>query len=352
MTVTIEIPASEPTIRRPQGSPGAIDGVAQAIYVAAGRYEEFGDLAATAKAVPGWYGEAYDAYAGAAGTGVGGARHDGRRRSSGWRTSAAGTPTPCATSSATATSWRTPSCGWTARATNLIADVKAAEDATPEEVAALQDRAQNLRTEYRTLVLDHDALQRKVRANEDLDADRLRGRPRARPRSSRPAAPTTRSRPGRWASPAHRARGHGDRGRRVVEHADRRREGGGHRDVPGRHRLRRRPPGRTPATRPTGSASTATSTCWRARTTTARSRPLEATHARQRPGRGERDAHRGRLPRPDDRRDPRRAAVALRPRRVRRGRPDRRGRRRPGHRRRRGRAGPRHHQRRTATRPR
>ena len=46
--------------------------------------------------------------------------------------------------------------------------MKAAGDATPEEVAALQDRAQNLRTEYRTLVLDHEALQRKVRANEDL----------------------------------------------------------------------------------------------------------------------------------------------------------------------------------------
>lgn len=67
MTVTIEIPASEPTIRKPESSPGAIDGVAQAIYVAAGRYEEFGDLAATARAVPGWYGDAYAAYSGAAG---------------------------------------------------------------------------------------------------------------------------------------------------------------------------------------------------------------------------------------------------------------------------------------------
>ncbi len=167
MTVTIDIPASEPTIRRPQGSPGAIDGVAQAIYVAAGRYEEFGDLAATAKAVPGWYGEAYDAYAGAAGRAsgehatMGGALKRVGHVCSGHADTLRDLQRDCHELENTKL-WLDGS-----RA-NLIADVKAAGDATPEEVAALQDRAQNLRTEYRTLVLDHDALQRKVRVNEDL----------------------------------------------------------------------------------------------------------------------------------------------------------------------------------------
>ena len=167
MTVTIEIPASEPPIRKPQGSPGAIDGVAQAIYVAAGRYEEFGDLAATAKAVPGWYGEAYDAYAGAAG------RASGEHATMGAALKRVGHV--CSGHADTLRDLQR-DCHelentklWLdGSRTNLIADVKAAGDATPEEVAALQDRAQNLRTEYRTLVLDHEALQRKVRANEEL----------------------------------------------------------------------------------------------------------------------------------------------------------------------------------------
>ena len=167
MTVTIRIPASEPTIRRPQGDPGSIDAVARALYVAAGRYEEFGDLAATARTVPGWYGAAYDAYASAA------------ARASGEHATMAATVKRvahvCSGHGDTLTDllhdcdaledtkrWLDGSRD------DLVADVAAAREATPEEVAALQDRAQDLRTGYRTLVLDHEALQRKVRANEDL----------------------------------------------------------------------------------------------------------------------------------------------------------------------------------------
>ena len=127
---------------------------------------------------------------------------------------------------------------------NLIADVNAAADATHEEVAALQDRAANLRSGYRTLVLDHEALQRKVRENEDLMRTAFTGAGTL----GKILAPR------RWRRPA-RVRGDGearcagvgslaDRGRGVVERADRRREGGGDRHLPGRHRQRRRPAGR------------------------------------------------------------------------------------------------------------
>jgi hypothetical protein len=167
MTVTIQIPASEPTIRRPPGSPDAIDAVARTLYAAAGRYEEFDDLATTAKVVSGWYGDAYEAYAGAAG------------RAASEHATMAATLTRvahvCSAHSDTLTDLQR-DCDalvdtkvWLdGSRDHLIADVDAAKDATPEEVSALQDRAQTLRTEYRTLVLDHDALQRKVRANEDL----------------------------------------------------------------------------------------------------------------------------------------------------------------------------------------
>jgi hypothetical protein len=167
MTVTIRVPASGPTIRRPQGDPGSIDAVARALYVAAGRYEEFGDLAAAAKAVPGWYGDAYVAYASAA------------SRASGEHATMAATVKRvahvCSGHSDTLTdllhdcdALEDTKVWLDGSRDNLIADVDAARDATPEEAAALQDRAQSLRTGYRSLVLDHEALQRKVRANEDL----------------------------------------------------------------------------------------------------------------------------------------------------------------------------------------
>jgi hypothetical protein len=164
---TIQIPASEPQIRRPGGSPGAVDALAQALYAAAGRYEEFGDLAASARAVPGWYGDAYDAYAGAAG------------RASGEHATMATTVKRvahvCSGYAETLTDLQR-ACDdladrlrWLDGSRDtLIADVNATKDATPDEILALQDRAANLRVEYRSLVLDHDALRRKVRANEDL----------------------------------------------------------------------------------------------------------------------------------------------------------------------------------------
>ena len=167
MTVTIQIPASEPTIRRPQGSPGAIDAVARTLYATAGRYEEFGDLASTAASSPDWYGGAAEAYAAAAGRA---AKEHGRLAETMKRVAHV-----CSGHSDTLTDLMK-DCDaledtkvWLdGSRQNLIADVNAAKDATPEEVAALQDRASTLRSGYRTLVLDHEALQRKVRENEDL----------------------------------------------------------------------------------------------------------------------------------------------------------------------------------------
>ncbi len=271
VTVTIQIPASEPTIRRPQGSPGAVDTVARTLYAAAGRYEEFDELATTARTVPGWYGDAYDAYAAAAG------------RAAGEHATMAATlrrvAHVCSAHSDTLTdlqrdcdALRDTKVSLDGSRDDLIADVRAAGQATPEEVAALQDRAQTLRTEYLTLVLDHDALQRKVRANEDLMRTAFQGAtvltkilapggtvdPLAGGAMARPGAPGTgasATEVAEWWSTLTAAEKEA-----VIA------------TVPRRHRQRGRAPGATPATRPTGSASTATSTPWRRRRPTAPSR--------------------------------------------------------------------------------
>ena len=170
MTV-IEIPASEPaTIEHPPGSPGRLDAVAETLLATSARYEEFGDLAATARSVPGWYGEAYQAYAAAAG------------RASGEHSRVAATIKRVASivlggaDTLRDLQRDADDLGTTKRhldgvRDDLVADVRLAStshDASPAEVAALQDRAAALRADYRTLVLDHDALRTKVRANEDL----------------------------------------------------------------------------------------------------------------------------------------------------------------------------------------
>lgn len=168
MTVTIEIPASVPAqLRRPEGDPGGIDILADTLYAAAARYEEFSDRATGLQTLGSWAGSAYEAYKEASGEASG--EH-----------------------AAMATTVRRVGRGVTAfadtlrdlvreheelverkrrldeRRTQLIAEINAATDPTEGEVAAFRERAAELRADYAELATDDDDLQRRVRDNETL----------------------------------------------------------------------------------------------------------------------------------------------------------------------------------------
>ena len=66
--VVIDVPVSRPTLERPQGDAGGADSLATTLYRAASRYEDFSDEATQLGDLhSSWWGDAYDAYRGAAG---------------------------------------------------------------------------------------------------------------------------------------------------------------------------------------------------------------------------------------------------------------------------------------------
>ncbi|NYD57558.1 pimeloyl-ACP methyl ester carboxylesterase [Nocardioides marinisabuli] len=162
---TITVPASEPEIREPEGSPAGADQLAERLFTAVGRYDEVATEAGHLQSLQGWWGEAYDAYRGAASRA--GDEHD-----------------------AMATTLRRVARAVTAYAddlrahqgvaddlvsrkgeldadrSGLVADINAITDATPQDVEVLRARAADLRLAYRRLVEDHADLQRAVRENE------------------------------------------------------------------------------------------------------------------------------------------------------------------------------------------
>lgn len=169
MTVTIEVPASRPAaLPEPPGDAAQCDSLAETLYTAAARYEEFGEEATQLRNLTGyWWGVAYDAYVVASGKAAtehsamaGTVRRVGRAV-----TSYADTLRDLTGTHDTLVERKG---GLDERRTTLIADIDAAVEATPELIAALQQRATDLRTDYGVLVADHDTLQRRVRENEDL----------------------------------------------------------------------------------------------------------------------------------------------------------------------------------------
>lgn len=165
--VVIDVPVSRPTLERPQGDAGGADSLATTLYRAASRYEDFaeeatqlGDLHSS------WWGDAYDAYRGAAG----GASDEHSRMSDTVRRVGRAVS---AYADNLRVHKRTHDDLVEAKAaadgdrTQLVQDVQAATDVTEAQIAALQQRASDLDGRYRDLVTDHDALQRQVRDNED-----------------------------------------------------------------------------------------------------------------------------------------------------------------------------------------
>ncbi|ROR92550.1 alpha/beta hydrolase [Nocardioides aurantiacus] len=165
--VVIEIPASRPDLVEPTGDPDQADSLASRLYRAASRYQDFSEEATQLGDLNGtWWGEAYDAYQGAAG----GASEEHARMSDTVRRVGRAV-------SAYADNLREHDRTYEelvdAKSTadqdrqQLEADVRAATDVSDAEITALQQRAGALDGRYRDLVRDHDALTRRVRDNED-----------------------------------------------------------------------------------------------------------------------------------------------------------------------------------------
>ena len=167
MTVTIEIPASEPTLRKPEGDAGGCDQLAQTLYAVSGRYEQMADEATRLQEVRSFHGDAYDAYRTASGKASG--EH-------------AAMATTVERVGRAVTSYADNlrehlvahddlverKAALDRQRADLVRDVNTAGEVTPAEIDALRERARWLRGDYAALVTDHEALQRRVRDNEDL----------------------------------------------------------------------------------------------------------------------------------------------------------------------------------------
>lgn len=167
MTVTIEIPASRPTLRKPEGDAGGCDSLSETLYAVSGRYEQFGEEATQLQSVRSFRGDAYDAYKTATGKASG--EHSAMARTvervGRAVTSYADNLREHLVDHDYLVERKT---ALDRDREDLIRDVNTAGEATPEEIDALRGRALTLRISYGYLVDDHEALQRKVRANEDL----------------------------------------------------------------------------------------------------------------------------------------------------------------------------------------
>ncbi|TNM38559.1 hypothetical protein FHP29_15100 [Nocardioides albidus] len=167
--MTIEVPASRPaSLPKPPGDAAQCDTLAEVLSTAAARYEEFGEEATRLRDLRNtWWGVAYDAYVAASRKAApehsamaGTVRRVGRAV-----TSYADTLRDLTGTHDTLVERK---AGLDERRTTLIADIEAAAEATPEMIAALQQRATDLGADYGVLVADHDTLQRRVGENEDL----------------------------------------------------------------------------------------------------------------------------------------------------------------------------------------
>lgn len=168
MTVTIEVPASVPAqIKKPEGDPGGADTLANTLYAASARYEEFSDRAQGLQDLGSWTGIAYDAYKRASGKASGEHAAMGTtvRRVARGVTGFADTLRDLVRDHEDLVERKR---GLDDRRTALIADINAATGATPNEIAAFRERSVDLRADYSELVTADDDLERRVRENETL----------------------------------------------------------------------------------------------------------------------------------------------------------------------------------------
>jgi uncharacterized protein YukE len=167
VTVTVEVPAARPTIRTPDGDVGGAEALAEQLFTASSRYEEFGDEAASLRQLSdGWWGDAFEAY---------------RRASASARDEHDALARTLERVARAATSYAETLRRLKAEADDLVDrrtrldhlrqelldDIASAAAPAADALAHLRDRAASLDADYRALVTDHDDLQRRTRANED-----------------------------------------------------------------------------------------------------------------------------------------------------------------------------------------
>ncbi|WP_181309524.1 alpha/beta hydrolase [Nocardioides campestrisoli] len=168
MTVTIPVPAPLPPVTRPEGDPGMADSLAERLYTTASRFEEFGDTAASAKDGAGvWFGQAFEAYRGAASRASG--EHASMaatvKRVAHGVTAYADTLRDLLRSYEQLRDRRTALHG---QRDDLISDIESTLDPTPQILAALRSRATHLAARMDDWVTDRDAWLSQVQAAEDL----------------------------------------------------------------------------------------------------------------------------------------------------------------------------------------
>lgn len=167
-TVTIEVPAPEPVIRRPDGDPASADALAETLYAVAGRFEEYGDAASSLQDLDdGWWGQAYAAYREAAG------KASGEHASMGATVKRVGHAVTAYADTLrdllrVHDELRDRRAALDAQRVDLVADINATVDATPQQVTVLRSRASYLAGRYESLVADHDSWRTQVQAAEDL----------------------------------------------------------------------------------------------------------------------------------------------------------------------------------------
>ncbi len=169
MSVTIEVPPQQDVLPKPEGDPGGADALANVLYAAAARYEEFADSAKTLQSLM-WRGLAYDAYKVASGKASG----EHTRMSETVRKVGRGV-TGFADTLRDLTRTHDDLCERrlglnTARAW-LISDINSVADATPAIISTLRARADDLRLDYAAVMESYEDLMRQVRKNEDLLRD-------------------------------------------------------------------------------------------------------------------------------------------------------------------------------------
>lgn len=163
----IVIPPSEPQLIEPEGDAEGVDDFATVIFAVCSRYEEFSDRAHAASSIPYYYGVAQQKYVEAAGRAAEEHENLGQtaRRVARACSAYADTLRDLVRDHDDLVERKR---DLDSRRTNLIEEINSATEVTEGQEIIWRISAGYLKTDYATLVTDHDAFQEKVRDAEDL----------------------------------------------------------------------------------------------------------------------------------------------------------------------------------------
>lgn len=165
---TIYVPASEPAaVQRPEGDPGEADALSRALHRGAAGFDQVSDVAAGVRVVPGWTGDAAQSYASSVQETAG--EHQRLVATLGRVSRAVSVyADELRELRHVADDLEEQKAALDGQRRDLLADIEATREATPEALAMLRGRATSLGASYDRLVSQHDALVRRTQQNEDL----------------------------------------------------------------------------------------------------------------------------------------------------------------------------------------